>query len=59
MKNDIENLKKQISELGEEELFDVYEFVDDLILQKTILAEKEKGPENGAPEFEDAAFVQK
>ena len=28
----LENLKKEISALNEDELFDIYEFIDDLIL---------------------------
>ena len=40
----LENLKKEISVLNEDELFDIYEFIDDLILIRILGVIKQKGP---------------
>ena len=42
----LENLKKEISALNEDELFDIYEFIDDLILIRTMDVTEQKGPKD-------------
>jgi len=48
---DIEDIKKQILEMDEEKLFDLYEFIDDLILSRALMVQKKN------PHFEDSFFV--
>ena len=53
----LENLKQQVLALDEDELFDIYEFVDDLILARTLKEADQKGSRNESL-FENKEYIQ-
>ncbi len=53
----LENLKQQVLDLDEDELFDIYEFVDDLILVRALQEADQKGSRSESL-FENKEYIQ-
>ena len=54
----MDNLRQEILALDEDELFDIYEFVDDLILVRLLEAAEQKGPRDESL-FKNREYIQK